>query len=1070
MTIRVLMVLFACLGLNARAAGEPAVPATEKDLIKAFGNPPAVYRGKPFWSWNGKLEKDELIRQARIMKAMGFGGYFMHSRVGLKTEYLGDDWFSLINAVADESEKLGMEAWLYDEDRWPSGSAGGLVTQEPRYRLKYVQLDMLKPAEFRWDDQALAAFACKLEGINYSNARRLTRETAGQVAVGETVLLFTLEPMRPHPFYNGNTYLDSMDIDATRRYIELTHEQYRKRCGDRLGRSIKGIFTDEPHRGMLMSSFGEGREHPERCIPWSTHFAESFQARFGYDPVERLPEIFLRREGQRLSPVKWQYLEHAQTLFLQNFMKPIQEWCHTNKMQFTGHVLHEDNLVAQIVPNGSMLRNYEFMDAPGVDVLTEGNRNYWVVKQVMSVARQMGKKQVLSELYGCTGWQMDFEAYKAAGDWQGLFGVNMRCPHLSWYTLQGETKRDYPGSILHQMSAWPQWNHLETYFARLNVVLERGKPACDLLVIDPVESVWAQIGLGWCNGLSAGTPEIQRLEQSYQDTFHGLANAQLDFDYGAEDHLARFGSVETVTGRPVLRLGAMDYRVVLVSGMETLRGTTAALLEKFAKAGGKIVFAGTVPGFVDAAASDRLQTLAKTVTQCPADALSMIGSLRPLLPATVTVTGAGSQTNQPDRVRNVFCQARREGAVIWAVVMNVDTQKGQRDLAVRMEGSGSVEEWNLITGERTLVPSVQRAGCVEVNVELPPSGSRCFRVVPKAGKGVLPAPEWSELARLPVQGPFAYTIDEPNVCLLDRARWRLDNGEWKGDTEILRVDREVRDRFKLPQRGGEMVQPWYAAKHLPVPTVQGALELAFDFEIQDMPAGTVELIMETPEKFTVELNGRPLTPAAGAKAFWIDSALRRVPIPAGTLKPGMNTVTLKNAFRSDVDLESLYLLGSFGVKLDGTRRTLVKLPETLATGSITTQGLPFYGAGVTYRVPVPTECRAGGVVFVQTPKFSASCITVGKSAGSQRMIAWQPYEVDVSDLCKSRETLDLHVVVTRRNTFGPVHELPLKQGAYHPGSFHSGGPNWSEGYAVYPAGLLDAPVFIRRTQTRPPRP
>ena len=88
-------------------------------LKNEFTTPSAEYRGKPFWSWNGELREGELIRQAGVMKEMGLGGYFMHSRAGLITEYLGDEWFDLINAVADAAEKDGMEAWLYDEDRWP---------------------------------------------------------------------------------------------------------------------------------------------------------------------------------------------------------------------------------------------------------------------------------------------------------------------------------------------------------------------------------------------------------------------------------------------------------------------------------------------------------------------------------------------------------------------------------------------------------------------------------------------------------------------------------------------------------------------------------------------------------------------------------------------------------------------------------------------------------------------------------------------------------------------------------------------------------------------------------------
>ena len=101
---------------------------------KRFENPTKEYRGKPFWSWNGRLEEGELCRQIDVMKEMGFGGYFMHSRTGLETEYLGEEWFELTNKCADYGQKAGMESWLYDEDRWPSGSAGGMVTKEEQYR------------------------------------------------------------------------------------------------------------------------------------------------------------------------------------------------------------------------------------------------------------------------------------------------------------------------------------------------------------------------------------------------------------------------------------------------------------------------------------------------------------------------------------------------------------------------------------------------------------------------------------------------------------------------------------------------------------------------------------------------------------------------------------------------------------------------------------------------------------------------------------------------------------------------------------------------------------------------
>ncbi|MFH1761792.1 MAG: hypothetical protein ABIA63_11905, partial [bacterium] len=88
----------------------------KSSFIKTFKNPPAKFRGKPFWAWNGKLDKSELSRQILVMKKMGLGGFFMHSRTGLVTPYLSKEWFACIDLCIKDAKKQGMEAWLYDED------------------------------------------------------------------------------------------------------------------------------------------------------------------------------------------------------------------------------------------------------------------------------------------------------------------------------------------------------------------------------------------------------------------------------------------------------------------------------------------------------------------------------------------------------------------------------------------------------------------------------------------------------------------------------------------------------------------------------------------------------------------------------------------------------------------------------------------------------------------------------------------------------------------------------------------------------------------------------------------
>ena len=109
----------------------------EKEAI--FDEKAALFKSAPFWAWNGKLESEELKRQLCVMKEMGFGGVFMHSRTGLATENLGKEWFECIEECAKYAQKIGLQAWIYDEDRWPSGSAGGKISANPRYRSKYAE-------------------------------------------------------------------------------------------------------------------------------------------------------------------------------------------------------------------------------------------------------------------------------------------------------------------------------------------------------------------------------------------------------------------------------------------------------------------------------------------------------------------------------------------------------------------------------------------------------------------------------------------------------------------------------------------------------------------------------------------------------------------------------------------------------------------------------------------------------------------------------------------------------------------------------------------------------------------
>ena len=106
-----------------------------KTLAKElFENPTSEYRGTPFWSWNCDLNEGLLQRQIDALKEMGFGGFHMHSRSGMSMPYLGETFMSRVKFCVEKAKKENMLAWLYDEDRWPSSAAGGLVTKDKALR------------------------------------------------------------------------------------------------------------------------------------------------------------------------------------------------------------------------------------------------------------------------------------------------------------------------------------------------------------------------------------------------------------------------------------------------------------------------------------------------------------------------------------------------------------------------------------------------------------------------------------------------------------------------------------------------------------------------------------------------------------------------------------------------------------------------------------------------------------------------------------------------------------------------------------------------------------------------
>lgn len=1005
--------------------------------MKFEKNPSHKYRSLPFWSLNGKLDEKELRAQIGVLKNMGFGGAFIHSRTGLKTEYMGSEWLRLTSACADECAREGVDAWLYDEDRWPSGTCGGYVTEDPRYRLRFISAEICERDKFdlhNFGDEFIAAFAIKLTGEEFKEYTENMPRYSGmrlkdyfpvhnryEIPEGYLGMTFKVELMQPEEFYNDFTYADTMNAEATARFIELTHQKYRDAMGERFGKSIQGIFTDEPHRGALLSGFGIANKNALRMLPYTAELPSAYAEIWGENVFATLPELYFGTKDDNFSRAMWKYVETLQQLFIENFARPVNEWCKNNNLILTGHVLHEDTLSAQTTMSGSVMRYYEQMGYPGMDNLGSENTCFQAAVAVSSVAKQTGKKFVLSELYGCSGWKTTFEEYKQMGDWQAAFGVNLRCPHLSWYTMKGEAKRDYPASINKQANWHNEYRAVEDYFARLGYTLSKSKPVTDTLVVMPVESAWGLTHLGtYVNSFGVRDGEYARLERSFTNLTESLVFEGVDFDYGDEDMISRLASVGSDENGAYIKLGKMKYRKAVLPYMITVRSSTLGILADFVEIGGKASVCGELPTHVDGE---------KAEITFGIPVLSIEDLTRELKKDNIVCVESDGK---------FFGALKKSGKDEYVYFVVNHDRENAHGATVKLKGEYNVEKFNLRNGETEGIEYSYENGYTVVKYCFDKSEELLLHFT--HGKTAKFKPYNKSEPVILGDKPVKYKLDRLNALVLDRANAYV-NGEFFAHEEILRLDVMLRDKFGLRHRSGSMVQPWYKEKFFGgYDKTVCRLALEFEFEADYIPLNA-RLMAEDADKLSLSLNGRLLN--GNFEKSDIDECYLTLGIASEYFSLGKNVLRVELDFADSFDLENMFILGSFGVTA-GCPCRITALPERLALSDVTKQGLPFYAGTVTYLF----ECE-DGEYNVTVPDFYAACL---KTANG--VCAFAPFTMPVK---VQNGVMEVSAALTPKNMFGPLHELPVITQSSGPWNYRTGGNSWSDGYALLPQGIL-APV------------
>ncbi len=605
---------------------------TKNIFSTAFDTPNAEHTACPFWFWNGDMEHTEIRRQIYLMFEQGIKAFVIHARVGLFVPYLSKAWFDCCGVAIETAAQLGMKIWIYDEDNWPSGYAGGRVLEQaPSFvgqNLGLVRHYLCGGETWHTIPRAGVGeqfvFACRIDRVvrlppdplHFQGSKEQHHEwfdLAGHehhYALESPVVLdansdwvapdgywcimnLTQQPTNWIAAYSNHPYVDLLSDGATTAFIESTHEQYARRFSAYFGSTILGFFVDEPG---LYNNFWDRNV---ASLSWTHDFAQQFAQRRGYDLRPKLPLLW-ENLGDATDTLRFDYWQTVSDLLGERFFSKLANWCEAHGMQLTGHLEWEEWMFTMTRHSATPFRALAPFHVPGVDKIDE------VVdklseKLVASVAHANGRNRVLSETFALIGWKLAPTYMKQIIDQQYARGVNWLSCHGFYYSTEDFRKRECPPSEFFQNPWWSHSQPLWNYVARLSAVLSQGHHVAPVALYYPTEHAWATVTpdaplpsppSGLWETWQIPDPEhpTQRTDLSMIQLGLRLLDQQMDFDLVDADLMASAQISETL-----LCIGSESFRAVVVPSVDVISASALAQMLEFAARGGVVVFSSVLP-------------------------------------------------------------------------------------------------------------------------------------------------------------------------------------------------------------------------------------------------------------------------------------------------------------------------------------------------------------------------------------------------------------------------------------------------------------------------------------------
>ena len=529
---------------------------------------------------NNTAAVDKLLRQ-------GYGGFT--SNVLYDKDYLQDDEeFAILKNTFDYATSLGMNTWIYDEYQWPSGKAFGLVLQgHDEFEATGVEHKTVTgtdgTAAYTPSGKEIRILQAVLD--DKEGTRNLEINPDGSVSAPASgkwnldiyVLRYTFDGVEDPAKWEMLRDVDLLNPAAVKRFIEVTHEQYKAKLGDTFGQ-VEGFFTDEPQLGNRAM---------DNYAVWTPDLDKKFYETYGYEL--NIPSLF---EGisdyDRI--VRLNYYQLVASLFKTSYIDQIADWCEANGTISSGHLLFEEDMNDHVETyGGDFLQFVGGMTVPGADTLwvnpdllmgKHNIGNYMGLRYVASAAKNAGKPDVFLEYNPDAADALPDDPMPASyggASVSRLLGCN----------------------IFHVIN--PQYNYttdqlveLNTYVGRMNTILDEVTECGDIAVFYPIATVQALHDADSDHSSTTGgsrRTKAYKLNTSFEDLCKNLLTNQYMFTV-LDDETIRAATV-TADGRLVAGLGS--YRVVILGYARYISVEALEKLTTFTEAGGTLILVGDTP-------------------------------------------------------------------------------------------------------------------------------------------------------------------------------------------------------------------------------------------------------------------------------------------------------------------------------------------------------------------------------------------------------------------------------------------------------------------------------------------